>query len=125
MRPAAAAIVASPPAARAGTTAPLTAEAFCALHADRVYRFATLVARDTAEADDLAQTALERLVTALPRFDAQRGDPGAWLWRIVVNTARDAGRADRRRHLLFARLTALRADRATADDIPWASRTSG
>lgn len=71
-----------------------------------VYRFAAMVCRDAAEAEDVAQTALERAIRALPTFDPARGDLGAWLWRIVVNAARDAGRLERRRLLLFERLAA-------------------
>lgn len=119
MRPAAVAgSVVTTAAHQPVAAAPLTVEEFCALHADRVYRFATMIARDTAEADDLAQAALERLLRALPRFDPERGELGAWLWRIVVNTARDAGRADRRHRLLLDRLASLRTERSTAADIP-------
>ncbi len=74
---------------------------------------------DHAEAEDLAQTALEKALRALPRFDPERGKAEAWLWRIVVNVARDAGRSARRRHSLMERLVALR-DRhpSPPDDIP-------
>lgn len=78
----------------------------CNRYAARVYRFATLLCRSRPDAEDLAQSALERAILALPgtavRADAIEG----WLWRIVVNAARDAGRAARRRRLLLERLVA-------------------
>jgi RNA polymerase sigma-70 factor (ECF subfamily) len=97
---------------------PPSPEELCALYADRVYHFATMIARDDVEADDLAQTALEKALRALPRYQPERGSLDAWLWRIVVNAARDAGRAASRRHLLTQRLAGLRDDREPADDIP-------
>jgi RNA polymerase sigma-70 factor (ECF subfamily) len=96
----------------------LTADELCDRYADRVYHFATMVARDAIEADDLAQAALERALRALPRFDPARGELSAWLWRIVVNVARDAGRAAQRRHLLFRRLAVLRESPPPDDGIP-------
>lgn len=83
----------------------LTAERLCYEYAHRVYRFAAMVARGDVEADDLAQEALIRAIRKLDRFDPQRGTIEAWLWRIVVNTARDAGRMAGRRRALWARLT--------------------
>jgi len=82
----------------------LSAQELCRDHADRVYQFASMVAGGDLEADDLAQTALEHAVRALPRFDPDRGEVTAWLWRIVVNAARDHHRAARRRELLLLRL---------------------
>ncbi len=93
-------------------------EELCESYADRVYQFANMVARDDLEADDLAQTALERALRALPRYRPERGSVSAWLWRIVINAARDAGRAARRRHLLPQRLTALKPRESFTDDIP-------
>jgi RNA polymerase sigma-70 factor, ECF subfamily len=95
-----------------------TAEEFCLLYADRVFQFANMIARDDVEADDLAQAALERAIRSLEAYQADRGDLDGWLWRIVVNSARDAGRAAKRRHLLFQRLVSLRASSPPADDIP-------
>jgi RNA polymerase sigma factor (sigma-70 family) len=67
----------------------------------RVYRFAAMVSNGAQEADDLAQTALERAVRALPRFDPARGEVDGWLWRIVTNTAADARRRAATRRLLL------------------------
>ena len=93
-------------------------EELCERYADRVYQFANMVARDDLEADDLAQTALERALRALPRYHPERGQVSAWLWRIVVNAARDAGRAAKRRHMLTQRLAALQTGQGFADEIP-------
>jgi RNA polymerase sigma-70 factor (ECF subfamily) len=82
---------------------PLTAEAFCARYAPRVYRFAAMVAAGDVDAEDLAQDALVRAIRNLGRFDARRGSVETWLWRIVVNTAIDAGRVSTRRRRLWER----------------------
>jgi RNA polymerase sigma factor (sigma-70 family) len=82
-----------------------------------------MVSTSTDDADDLAQTALERAIRALPRFDPRRGDIEGWLWRIVANAAGDARRGARRRRLLVE-LLVRRADRLayqappeTADEV--------
>lgn len=62
------------------------------------------------DAEDLAQTALERAIRALPRFDPQHGEIEGWLWRIVLNAAGDARRGAKRRRLLMG-LLVRRADR--------------
>jgi DNA-directed RNA polymerase specialized sigma24 family protein len=36
-----------------------------------------------------------------------RGTVDAWLWRIVVNTARDRGRVEQRNWMLLERISAL------------------
>jgi RNA polymerase sigma factor (sigma-70 family) len=64
---------------------------FCRRYATQVSRFAAFVAR-SSEAEDIAQDALVKALRNLDRFDAKRGSMDAWLWRIVVNTARDAQR---------------------------------
>ena len=66
----------------------------------------------------MAQSALERALRGLPSFDPSRGEVEAWLWRIVVNVARDAGRAVKRRQLLFERLIRLRGVPPSPGDIP-------
>lgn len=82
---------------------PLTDEAICARYAPRVYRFAAMVATGDVEAEDLAQDALVRAMRNLGRYDARRGSVETWLWRIVVNTAIDAGRVSTRRRRLWDR----------------------
>jgi RNA polymerase sigma-70 factor (ECF subfamily) len=82
---------------------PLTPEVLCARYAHRVYCFAAMVAAGDVEAEDLAQDALVRAILNLDQFDARRGSVEAWLWRIVVNAAIDAGRVSVRRHRLWER----------------------
>jgi RNA polymerase sigma-70 factor (ECF subfamily) len=82
----------------------ITAEQLATEHGERVYRFALMVSRDRDGAQDLAQEALVRAIRALASYDSSRGTVEAWLWRIVVNAARDAGRVAGRRELLLERL---------------------
>ena len=103
---------------RVAAPATLSADELCERYGYRVYQFASMVARDDFEADDLAQTALERAIRGLHRFDPRKGDVEAWLWRIVVNVARDAGRAALRRQLLIERLVWFHRGMSTYDDIP-------
>jgi RNA polymerase sigma-70 factor (ECF subfamily) len=63
-----------------------------------------MVMRNDQDSADLAQEALLKAIRALPRFDAAKGSIEGWMWRIVINTARDAGRLSTRRHLLRDRL---------------------
>jgi RNA polymerase sigma-70 factor (ECF subfamily) len=77
---------------------------FAAAYAERVHRFAAMVMRNDQDSADLAQEALLKAIRALPRFDSAKGSLEAWLWRIVINTAKDAGRLGTRRNLLRERL---------------------
>jgi len=101
----------------------LTAEVLCVRYSTRVYRFAAMISKNSHDAEDLAQTALERAIRALPRFDYGRGNVEGWLWRIVANSARDARRGAKRRRLLeelLARLTDRQAHHEppeTADEL--------
>ena len=92
-----------------------TAQELCAAHAERVYRFAVMVSWGDAEADDLAQEALERAIRYLDTFDAARGSLEGWLWRIVLNVAADPGRRARRRELLRECLWRFRVPEAFED----------
>jgi RNA polymerase sigma-70 factor (ECF subfamily) len=85
----------------------VTPEELCRRHADRVYRFATMVADDKNQADDLAQEALERAIRGLDGFEQARGTLDSWLFRIVVNCARDAGRMRTRESALLDRTKRL------------------
>ncbi len=96
---------------------PLTPETLCARYAERVYRFAAMVARGSAEAEDVAQEALERAIRKLDRFDERRGTLESWLFRIVVNAAADAHRVANRRFALWERLLIERSAPAVADDV--------
>ncbi|GAC1472115.1 MAG: RNA polymerase sigma factor [Candidatus Dormibacteraceae bacterium] len=83
----------------------LTAEELCRRYAPSVCRFAGMIAGSSTEADDLAQDALWRAVRAVRSYDSARGTPEAWLWRIVVNSARDSARRRERARDLFERLS--------------------
>lgn len=85
----------------------MTADELCERYADRVYRFAAMVSRSGGDAMDLAQAALEHAIRGLPKMDPDRGDIEGWLYRIVVNAARDAGRVARRQHALLDRARTL------------------
>ena len=87
----------------------ITPSDLCEHHGARVYKFATMVAATRQDADDLAQDALERAIRGLARFDPSRGQIEGWLWRIVVNAARDAGRVAKRQQSIRDRLATLTA----------------
>jgi RNA polymerase sigma-70 factor (ECF subfamily) len=82
----------------------MTPEELCARYAEKVARFASMAAGADADADDIAQDALLKAIRALHTYDPARGSYDAWLWRIVVNTARDATRRARVRALVQERL---------------------
>jgi RNA polymerase sigma-70 factor, ECF subfamily len=65
---------------------------FVRRHQKRVYRLATHLLRDTAEAEDIAQEAFVRAYGALDRFDG-RSEPFTWLYRITVNLSLNAIRS--------------------------------
>jgi RNA polymerase sigma factor (sigma-70 family) len=88
---------------------PADAQELCERYAHRIYRFAAMVARGDVEAEDLAHDALIKAIRRLALY--ARGSVDAWLWRIVVNTARDAGLTARRRFELLSR---LRSEAASA-----------
>jgi RNA polymerase sigma-70 factor (ECF subfamily) len=90
----------------------LTAEGLCQTYAGRVYKFAQLISTDSANAEDLAQDALERAIRGIKTFDPAKGEVESWLWRIVVNAGRDAGRIAGRQRLVFE----LVADRWSIDE---------
>jgi len=52
---------------------PLTAEVLCQTYAGRVYKFAQLISIDSANAEDLAQDALERAIRGIKTFDSAKG----------------------------------------------------
>ena len=83
---------------------PLTADELCRKYAPNVCRFAALIARNPNEAEDLAQEALLRAVSAVGSYDASRGTPETWLWRIVVNASRDTIRRRERARWLVEKL---------------------
>jgi RNA polymerase sigma factor (sigma-70 family) len=86
---------------RARSPIPLTAEMLCQTYAGRLYKFAQLISIDSTNAEDLAQDALERAIRGLKTFNPAKGEIEGWLWRIVVNAGRDAGRIAGRQRLVF------------------------
>ena len=86
----------------------LTPQALCHDHVVAVCRFAGILAGSTEEAEDIAQEALLKAMRKLDRYDPSRGPLERWLWRIVVNSARDFRRRDSRRLALWDRLTKFR-----------------
>jgi RNA polymerase sigma factor (sigma-70 family) len=97
---------------QAARSLPPAVDAFCQAYAGRVYKFARMISADSANAEDLAQDALERAIRGLKSFDPNKGEIEGWLWRIVVNASRDAGRIAHRRRLVFE----LLVDRWSIDE---------
>lgn len=79
---------------RAQAGYPEAFEALVVRHRDRIYRVALRLTGSPADAEDVAQEAFVAAWQALPGF---RGDSSvaSWLYRIVVNKARDAQRRHR------------------------------
>jgi RNA polymerase sigma-70 factor (ECF subfamily) len=71
---------------------------------ERVYRFASMISRSDQESADIAQEALLHVIRRLDTYDPSKGPFESWLWKIVLNAARDAGRASVRRVALLDRL---------------------
>lgn len=94
----------------AGVSPPISPEALSAVYLPRVLRFALMVSPPGTEPEDVAQEAMVTALSRLASFDPSRGPLEAWLWRIVVSRARDAGRASRRSELLLERLLSLREE---------------
>jgi len=95
---------------------PLTAEELVSIHLPRVRRFAIMVSPWGSDPEDLAQQAMLRALERPERWESGRGSFDAWLWRVVVNLARDAGRLSRRTELLIGRLGVH--ERGSADVSP-------
>jgi RNA polymerase sigma-70 factor (ECF subfamily) len=79
----------------------------------KAFRFAAMVAPSDQDSRDIAQEALLLVIKRFDTFDLAKGPFEAWLWRIVINVAKDAGRASLRRASLFDRLT-----RDTRSEVP-------
>jgi RNA polymerase sigma-70 factor (ECF subfamily) len=76
-----------------------------------------MVAAGDVEAEDLAQDALVRAIRNLGQFDVHRGSVETWLWRIVVNTAIDAGRVSTRHRRLWERFRSQPAIAKNVEDL--------
>src|SRR5437870_3509336 len=81
-------------------------EALARLHEQSSFRLAYLLARDEADAADVAQEALIKAHGSLRRFDATRPFR-PWLLRIVRNEALNAVKARRRRQATAERHDAM------------------
>ena len=103
---------------RVADAGPVDAEELCERYANRIYRFAAMVARGDVEAEDLAHDALIKAIRRLALYDSSRGSVEAWLWQIVVNTARDAGVTARRRFELLSRLRSEAASATSSAPAP-------
>ncbi|HYA00388.1 MAG TPA: sigma-70 family RNA polymerase sigma factor [Candidatus Binatia bacterium] len=83
----------------------VTVDEIAALYLDRVHRFAVMVCPAGADPDDLTQQAMLRAVEQAAHRRLRRETAEAWLWRVVVNSARDHGRSLRRSQLVVERLS--------------------
>jgi RNA polymerase sigma-70 factor (ECF subfamily) len=98
----------------------VTAEALAAAYLTRVHRFAVMVCPSGADPEELAQQAMLKALERADTFDPRRGTLDAWLWSIVANVARDAGRLARRRDFLLQRIVlqeGVRFAGASAEDL--------
>ena len=66
---------------------------------DRVYAIALGIANDRVVAAEVSQEVFVKLLTRLPQFDG-RASFATWLYRVVVNTAIDHRRRNRREEAL-------------------------
>ena len=101
------------PTARALMTG-VTAEAITSLYLARIRRFAVFASPEGVDPEDIAQQSMLRALERIDSFDPKRGQLESWLWRIVINVARDAGRVSRRRELLLERIASDWAERTSA-----------
>lgn len=83
---------------------PLTSEALSALYLTRVLRFALMVSPPGIDPEDVARDAMVTVLARIDTFDPARGPMDAWLWRVVVSRARDAGRVAHRSALVLERI---------------------
>jgi RNA polymerase sigma-70 factor (ECF subfamily) len=85
------------------------------LYWERAYRFAAMITRNDQESADIAQEALAKVLGQIGKFDPDQGSFESWLWRIVLNVARDAGRAAGRRQALLDRIRHYRGEMSGGD----------
>jgi RNA polymerase sigma-70 factor (ECF subfamily) len=103
------------PTSASATTGSDKADDMLGVYWERAYRFAAMITRSDQESSDIAQQALVKVWRQLDRFDPEQGSFDSWLWRIVLNVARDAGRAAGRRQALMDRLRALAREEPERD----------
>jgi RNA polymerase sigma-70 factor (ECF subfamily) len=99
---------------RAGDTAAFAV--LVARYRDRLGRYAIHMLGDREDAEEVVQDAFVRAYRSLPRCEEDRFGP--WLFGILVNRCRTAGRRSSRRHRLFVRddVSLARAPAAQATD---------
>jgi RNA polymerase sigma-70 factor (ECF subfamily) len=76
-----------------------------------------MVCHNRPDSEDLAQEALLKAMRNLHRFDPSRGSLDSWLWKIVVNVARDAGRASTRAEALWERIASWQLSKTAGDEV--------
>jgi RNA polymerase sigma-70 factor (ECF subfamily) len=84
---------------RAGDTAAFAV--LVARYRDRLGRYAVHMLGDREDAEEVVQDTFVRAYRSLARCEAERFSP--WLFGILVNRCRTAGRRATRRHRLFVR----------------------
>jgi RNA polymerase sigma-70 factor (ECF subfamily) len=99
------------------SVAVVTPESLARDHAQRVFRFARMLCHNPADSEDLAQEALLKAMRSLHQFNPSRGSLDTWLWTIVVNVARDAGRASTRAETLWERVVSGQLSETAADEV--------
>jgi RNA polymerase sigma-70 factor (ECF subfamily) len=99
---------------RAGDTAAFAV--LVARYRDRLGRYAVHMLGDREDAEEVVQDAFVRAYRSLARCEEERFGP--WLFGILVNRCRTAGRRATRRHRLFVRddVTLARTPAARAAD---------
>jgi RNA polymerase sigma-70 factor (ECF subfamily) len=95
----------------------VTPETLARDHAQRVFRFARMLCHNPADSEDLAQEALLKAMRSLSRFDSSRGSLDTWLWTIVMNVARDAGRASTRAETLWERIVLRHRSEVVVEEV--------
>lgn len=105
---------------RAGDTAAFAV--LVARYRDRLGRYAVHMLGDPSDAEEALQDAFVRAYRSLARC-REDGQFGAWLFGILVNRCRTAGRRAARRHRVFVR-DPVSLEKAptpeTADRVEWA-----
>jgi RNA polymerase sigma-70 factor (ECF subfamily) len=76
-----------------------------------------MLCHNPADSEDLAQEALLKAMRNLHRFDPNRGSLDTWLWSIVMNIARDAGRASTRAETLWERIVSGHPSELAGDEV--------
>jgi RNA polymerase sigma factor (sigma-70 family) len=87
---------------------PAAFEVFYRRHVDRVIGFAARRVRDPADAADLVAATFVTVLTAARSYDADRGEPGAWLLGITARLIANARRRKVRESAALARIAGRR-----------------